>query len=137
MKLRALVILVVIGLLAAMSAQAWSEQKNQDSGKAAATRRYHLSIPDKETEKELLGLLKSRRFLVEDVRVLTRLIQDRKKRFESLGKSLKEVAEPVYNELINATADGNWVDYVWKEKQKHTYVRKTKGGLIVGSGYSE
>ena len=46
-------------------------------------------------------------------------------------------AEPVYNEVIKATADGNWVDYVWQEKQKHTYVRKTKGGLIVGSGYSE
>ena len=54
-----------------------------------------------------------------------------------VGKSLKEVAEPVYNELIKATADGNWVDYVWQEKQKHTYVRKAKGGLIVGSGYSE
>mgnify|MGYP001818600696 CR=1 FL=1 len=54
-----------------------------------------------------------------------------------VGKSLKEAAEPVYNELIKATAEGNWVDYVWKEKQKHTYVRKTKDGLIVGSGYSE
>ena len=54
-----------------------------------------------------------------------------------VGKSLKEAAEPVYNELIKATADGNWVDYVWKEKQKHTYVRKTSAGLIVGSGYSE
>jgi len=39
--------------------------------------------------------------------------------------------------LTKATAAGVWVDYVWKEKQKHTYVRKTKGGLIVGSGYSE
>jgi len=54
-----------------------------------------------------------------------------------VGQSLKEKAEPVYNEVKKATADGNWVDYVWKEKQKHTYVRKTKGGLIVGSGYSE
>ena len=53
------------------------------------------------------------------------------------GQSLKEKAEPVYNECAKATADGVWVDYVWKEKQKHTYVRKTKGGLIVGSGYSE
>ena len=52
-----------------------------------------------------------------------------------VGKSLKEKAEPVYNECAKATADGVWVGYVWKEKQKHTYVRKTKGGLIVGSGY--
>jgi hypothetical protein len=53
------------------------------------------------------------------------------------GKSLKEKAEPVYNECAKATADGVWVGYVWKGKQKHTYVRKAKGGLIVGSGYSE
>jgi hypothetical protein len=54
-----------------------------------------------------------------------------------VGQSLKEKAEPVYNECAKATADGVWVGYVWKEKQKHTYVRKTKSGLIVGSGYSE
>jgi len=49
--------------------------------------------------------------------------------------NLKEKAQPVYNECAKATADGVWVNYVWKEKQKHTYVRKTKSGLIVGSGY--
>jgi len=54
-----------------------------------------------------------------------------------IGKSLKEVAGPVYEALTKATAEGLWVDYVWKEKQKHTYVRKTKSNLIVGSGYSE
>ena len=53
------------------------------------------------------------------------------------GQSLKEKAEPVYNECAKATADGKWVDYMWKGKQKHTYVRKTTTGLIVGSGYSE
>jgi len=53
------------------------------------------------------------------------------------GQSLKEKAEPVYNECAKATADGVWVDYIWKEQQKHTYVRKTNSGLIVGSGYSE
>ena len=54
-----------------------------------------------------------------------------------VGQSLKEKARPVYNECAKATADGVWVDYVWKEKQKHTYVRKCKSGIIVGSGYSE
>jgi hypothetical protein len=54
-----------------------------------------------------------------------------------VGKSLKESAEPVYSSLLNATADGVWVDYEWQGKQKHSYVRKTDGGLIVGSGYSE
>jgi hypothetical protein len=53
------------------------------------------------------------------------------------GKSLKTEAGPVYVELVKATPAGIWVDYVWQEKQKHTYVRKTKSGLIVGSGYSE
>ena len=53
------------------------------------------------------------------------------------GQSLKEKAEPVYNELVKATPEGKWIQYIWKEKQKHTYVRKTDGGLIVGSGYSE
>ncbi len=53
------------------------------------------------------------------------------------GQSLKEKAEPVYNECVKATAGGVWVDYVWKGAQKHTYVRETKSGLIVGSGYSD
>ncbi len=53
------------------------------------------------------------------------------------GESLKEKAEPVYAEVSKATPEGNWVEYVWKDSQKHTYVRKTKDGLIVGSGYSE
>jgi fibronectin type 3 domain-containing protein len=54
-----------------------------------------------------------------------------------VGQSLKEKAGPVYDECVKATDDGNWVGYIWKEKQKHTYVRKAKGDLIVGSGYSE
>jgi hypothetical protein len=51
------------------------------------------------------------------------------------GQSLKEKAEPVYKECVKATAKGVWVSYEWKGKKKHTYVRKTKSGLIVGSGY--
>jgi len=53
------------------------------------------------------------------------------------GKSLKEKQEAVYNEFVKATAEGLWVNYVWKMTKKRTYVRKTKSGLIVGSGYSE
>jgi len=53
------------------------------------------------------------------------------------GQSLKDSAEPVYNELGKATPEGTWVDYEWEGKQKHTYVRETNEGLIVGSGYSE
>ena len=53
------------------------------------------------------------------------------------GKSLKEVAGPVYDAVMKATPAGNWVDYKWKGKQKHSYVKTTKSGLIVGSGYSD
>lgn len=52
-----------------------------------------------------------------------------------VGQSLKAKAEPVYNECSKATTDGKWVKYEWQGKQKNTYVRKTKDGLIVGSGY--
>ena len=52
-----------------------------------------------------------------------------------VGQSLKEKAEPAYNACSKATNDGTWVGYEWQGKQKNTYVRKTKDGLIVGSGY--
>jgi hypothetical protein len=51
------------------------------------------------------------------------------------GQSLKEKAEVAYNECVKATDKGVWVSYEWKGKKKHTYVKKTKSGLIVGSGY--
>lgn len=56
---------------------------------------------------------------------------------ELAGKNLKDIAKPVYKALINSTKKGTWVDYVWKEKQKHSYVRTTNNNLIVGSGYTE
>lgn len=52
-----------------------------------------------------------------------------------VGKSLKEVAPPVYEALMNASPEGIWVKYEWKGKEKHTYAKKTKSNLIVGSGY--
>jgi len=51
------------------------------------------------------------------------------------GQSLKEKAPPVYTALQGATGDGVWIDYEWQGKMKHTYAKKTKGNLIVGSGY--
>jgi hypothetical protein len=53
------------------------------------------------------------------------------------GQSLKEKAPPAYDAVSKATPAGVWVDYDWQGKKKHTYVRETKGGLIVGSGYSD
>lgn len=51
------------------------------------------------------------------------------------GKSLQETAPPVYQALLKATPEGIWVEYEWQGKTKHTYARKTKNHLIVGSGY--
>jgi hypothetical protein len=51
------------------------------------------------------------------------------------GKSLKEAAAPAYDAVVQATPDGTWVKYEWKGKEKNAYVRKTKSGAIVGSGY--
>lgn len=54
------------------------------------------------------------------------------------GQSLgDEQYKPVYEALIQATPDGVWVDYEWGGGPKKSYVRKTQGGLIVGSGYSK
>jgi len=51
------------------------------------------------------------------------------------GESLKEKAAPVYDAVIQATLEGNWVKYQWNDAEKNAYVRKTKTGVIVGSGY--
>ncbi len=53
------------------------------------------------------------------------------------GQNLKEKAAPVFEAVVKGTPEGVWVDYEWQGKMKHTYVRKTKGALIVGSGYSD
>ena len=51
------------------------------------------------------------------------------------GKSLKEAAAPAYDAVVTATPEGTWVKYQWKDAEKNAYVRKTKSGVIVGSGY--
>jgi hypothetical protein len=52
-----------------------------------------------------------------------------------VGASLKEKAAPAYEAVAQATAEGKWVMYEWKGKEKNAYVRTTKSGVIVGSGY--
>lgn len=51
------------------------------------------------------------------------------------GKSLKEVAPPVYEALKDAGPEGMWVKYEWNGQEKNTYAKKTQNNLIVGSGY--
>ncbi|MDZ7761677.1 MAG: hypothetical protein U5L00_15650 [Desulfovermiculus sp.] len=33
----------------------------------------------------------------------------------------KEIAQPVYDAVMQGTDDGSWVDYGWKGKKKHAY----------------
>jgi hypothetical protein len=51
------------------------------------------------------------------------------------GESLKEKAAPAFDAVVQATMEGNWVKYQWQGAEKNAYVRKTKTGVIVGSGY--
>ena len=51
------------------------------------------------------------------------------------GENLMEKAAPAYEAVVQATPEGAWVKYMWQEKEKNAYVRKTADGLIVGSGY--
>ena len=54
------------------------------------------------------------------------------------GKSLAEVAPPVYESIAAAVKEGKeTADYMWKGAMKHSFVMKTKNNLIVGSGYTE
>lgn len=64
------------------------------------TRKFYMSIPDKKTEQELLKLFTTKKMFDEDIRVLTRLLNDRKARFskyqEELRKEFLIVPEAVY-----------------------------------------
>ena len=51
------------------------------------------------------------------------------------GKDLKVEGMPIYEAIKAATPQGEWVKYVWKEKEKNTYIKRTNSNLIVGSGY--
>ena len=51
------------------------------------------------------------------------------------GKNLKDVAKVAFDAVAQATMEGGWVKYEWQGAEKNAYVRKTKTGVIVGSGY--
>ena len=51
------------------------------------------------------------------------------------GKDLKVEGMPIYEAIKAATPQGSWVKYIWTEKEKNTYVKRTSNNMIVGSGY--
>jgi hypothetical protein len=53
------------------------------------------------------------------------------------GKNLKDESAALYDIISQSTPEGIWVDYEWQGKMKHSYLKTTAGGLIVGSGYSD
>ena len=46
-----------------------------------------------------------------------------------------ESDKDLYDAVVKGTTEGLWVKYVFEGKMKHCYVKKTKGGLFVASGY--
>jgi len=53
------------------------------------------------------------------------------------GDDMKSQYRASYDAVIKGTDEGLWVEYEYFGKMKRTYVKKTRGGLIVGSGYSD
>ncbi|MDX9834241.1 MAG: hypothetical protein RBT36_03400 [Desulfobulbus sp.] len=51
------------------------------------------------------------------------------------GKDLKVEGMPIYEAIMAATPQGEWVTYQWADKEKNTYIKRTNNNLIVGSGY--
>jgi uncharacterized membrane protein len=49
---------------------------------------------------------------------------------------LQEWDKDIFEALSRATTEGLWVSFPWQGK-RHAYVRKTKSGLIVGSGHRD
>jgi hypothetical protein len=50
-------------------------------------------------------------------------------------KDLKVEGMAIYEAIMAATDQGEWVKYDWKGSEKNTYIKKTNNNLIVGSGY--
>jgi hypothetical protein len=42
-----------------------------------------------------------------------------------------------YDAIIKGTTEGLWVEYILGVQMRHSYVKKTKGGLFVVMGYSD
>lgn len=67
------------------------EEKQEEAPKTASpNRRYHLSVPDSQTEQELLSLFNARNKLSQDIAVLRRLIHDRAARVATVDEALKK-----------------------------------------------
>jgi hypothetical protein len=52
------------------------------------------------------------------------------------GLNMRNISVPALEAVLKGTAEGLWVEYD-AFGTKHAYVRKTKGGLFVGSGYKD
>ncbi len=98
MKKYGFIVLAFMFVVSVAQAGWFDFDKKEDKKKPAAPamqqnsaiKRYHLTVPDKKTERELMGLIQGRRVLTEDIRVLRRMVQDRKARFAALQKQLKD-----------------------------------------------
>jgi len=65
------------------------------------------------------------------------LIMDQNGRFlvHPTYTQLQAWDKDIFDALLKATTEGLWVSFPWAGGKRHAYVRKTKSGLIVGSGH--
>lgn len=63
-------------------------QASPPQGQTKMVRKYLLQVPDKKTEKELLDLMRSKKWLTEDLMVLDRILGQRKAKHDALQGSL-------------------------------------------------
>lgn len=123
---RALLVMAVAAVfLAGMTARAsWFGRKSKESGAATsgeATRRYHLHVPDKATEQELLRLFSWKRTVAAQLLVLQQLANEKQQELASFTKGLED--------KFSIGADRN---YRFETKTRTIYELVPKAGAATG-----
>jgi hypothetical protein len=84
---------VAIFLSAATARAGWFNRKDKQEGaggEAGSTRRYHLHVPDKNTEQELLRLFSWKRTVTVQLQVLQQLASEKQQELATFSKGLKD-----------------------------------------------
>jgi hypothetical protein len=115
--------LVLLGLvMLPLVGQAWpwsDEEKTNEQPDPATnvTRRYHLLVPDKASEKELMQLFSAKRVLGEELRVLGMLTEEKRREMAKFDNELRKT--------FGVTDKGN---YRFDPKTKTIYEQVPKAG---------
>lgn len=98
MKVRMIGMVAGALLLSAATSQAFlgfgkGKDKTESGEQKDAARRYHMMIPDRETEVQLMTLLRQKQLLAEDARVLNRVLKTRMSLLEQLDRAIAKEFE--------------------------------------------